>query len=329
MPRRKGIQKSLSQGWKKLYKYWKLELKYKIRYSNRILESVFSKHSNPVICWSGGKDSTVVLHLSRLINPNIPVIYCDSGVDFPETREFVNKIANEWNLNLHIAKPKKGETFWDCAKEYGWPILGKAISANVERSLRSGHIRNQMSLIEKSLARNRVRISTRCCKYILENPSKLVEKEINADVKIVGLMASESRARVRLWVDHGDYFYVKDYFGKNRGIFKALPVSIWTEDDIWDYHKLNSVPRCRLYDMGHKRNGCWPCAMGVRNGQLKRLRQSHPKLFNYIVTQTEMGRELLKAKYTLIGIEGDSLQKLATERLDLLLESKPCFFDSI
>ena len=312
-----------------MHRYWKLELKYKIKYSHRLIEFVLNSNNNPVVCWSGGKDSTTVLHLCRQYYADIPVLYCDSGVDFPENRQFVKKMASEWNLNLLTSRPKKGETFWDCTRKYGWPIFGKAISANVERSLRSGNIRHQMSFTEKSLAKNGIRISTRCCSLILEKPSKKLEKSLNADVKIIGLMAAESRARVRLWVDHGDYYYVKNYFGRNKGIFKASPISIWTEDDVWDYHKLHSIPHCKLYDMGHKRNGCWPCAMGIRNGQLKRLRQSHPKLFEYLITQTTMGLELLKAKYALIGIEKESMRNIVPEKLDLLIESKPCFFDSI
>lgn len=329
MPRRKEIQKDLSKGWRKLHRYWKLELEGKIKYAHRLLDLVFSKHKNPVVCWSGGKDSTVVLHLCRIYKPNIPVLYIDSGVDFPETRQFIKKISEDWNLNLYIAKPQKEETFWKCVERYGWPIFGKAVSASVERSLRSGNVRNQMSPLERTLATNKVRISTQCCKYVLENPSKRLELSLNADVKILGLTAAESRARVRLWVDHGDYYCVKHYFKRHSGIFKANPISIWTENDVWKYHKINKIPCCELYNMGHKRNGCWPCAMGIRNGQLERLRKSHPKLFMYLITQTEMGMELLKAKVALAGIDYESLKKVYRNNLSSLIESRPCFFDSM
>jgi 3'-phosphoadenosine 5'-phosphosulfate sulfotransferase (PAPS reductase)/FAD synthetase len=329
MPRRKEIQKDLRQGWRNLNRYQKIGIEGKIKYAHRILDMIFSKHNKPIICWSGGKDSTAVLHLCRLYKPDIPVIYSDSGVDFPETRQFIKHLANKWNLNIYIAKPKKGESFWDCVKNYGWPIFSKSISANVEKALRSRNIRDQMSPLEKILAKNDIRISTRCCYFVREKPSKAIEKALNADIKILGLTALESRARVRLWVDHGDYYYVKHYFGKNVGIWKANPISIWTDKDVWKYHKINSIPHCKLYDMGHKRNGCWPCAMGIRNGQLKRLRQSHPKLFKYLITQTEMGAELLKAKFAIKGIDNETLNKLNDYNLILLIKSRPCFFDSM
>lgn len=329
MPRRKEIQKNMRRGWRNLNRYWKLDLTNKIKYSQRLLSMVFERHSQPVVCWSGGKDSTVVLHLCLLNKPDIPVLYSDSGVDFPETNEFIKQLSKEWELNLHVAKPKRGEGFWDCVRKYGWPILGKTISMNVEQAIRAENIRNKMSMTEKLLAKNQIHLSTRCCKLVRENPSKELEETLCADVKTLGLKADESRARARLWTDHGDYYFVKRYFGRNRGIWKANPISIWTESDIWKYHEINSIPHCKLYDMGHLRNGCWPCAMGVRNGQLKRLRISHPKLFKYLITKTEMGKELLKTKFTLMGVNKNEMQVVAKYDLAHFIELRPCFFDNL
>jgi 3'-phosphoadenosine 5'-phosphosulfate sulfotransferase (PAPS reductase)/FAD synthetase len=268
-----------------------------------------------------------VLHLILKYRPDIPVLFNDSGVEFPETREFVEKLASLWNLNLHIAKPKENEDFWACAKKYGWPILGKSVSSNVERALRTGNIRDKLSFLEKKLVENQVRISTRCCQFTRENPSKQVEKELNADLKILGIMASESRARVRLWTDHGDHYYVKRYFSTKEGIWKVSPISIWTENDIWEYHRVYNIPYCRLYDMGHKRNGCWPCAMGFRYGHLERLRKSHPKLFNFLIFETEMGAELLKAKYTIAGLEKQAFGAIQKSDIKHILDYRPCYFD--
>lgn len=33
--------------------------------------------------WSGGKDSTVVVDLTRQVDPNVPVVFFDSGLEFP------------------------------------------------------------------------------------------------------------------------------------------------------------------------------------------------------------------------------------------------------
>ena len=42
-----------------------------------------------VIGYSGGKDSTVLLHLVRSIYPDVPAVFVDTGLEYPEIREFV------------------------------------------------------------------------------------------------------------------------------------------------------------------------------------------------------------------------------------------------
>lgn len=67
---------------------------------------------------SGGKDSLVALHLALKINPEIPVIFNNTTVEFPETVEFVRKLAKEWSFDLNITKPKIG--FFEAVKARGW-----------------------------------------------------------------------------------------------------------------------------------------------------------------------------------------------------------------
>lgn len=53
------------------------------------------------VAYSGGKDSTVVLDLAHRADPNVPVCFFDSGLEFPETITYINHLAEQWNLNLH------------------------------------------------------------------------------------------------------------------------------------------------------------------------------------------------------------------------------------
>lgn len=54
------------------------------------------------LAFSGGKDSTTVLHLARQADPDIPVCFFDSGLEFPETLTYIQDLAAAWRLNLHI-----------------------------------------------------------------------------------------------------------------------------------------------------------------------------------------------------------------------------------
>lgn len=57
------------------------------------------------VAFSGGKDSTVVLHLALQVDPHIPVVFIDSGLEFPETYSYLADLAAAWNLNWQPVTP--------------------------------------------------------------------------------------------------------------------------------------------------------------------------------------------------------------------------------
>lgn len=54
------------------------------------------------VSWSGGKDSTVVVDLARQVDPHVPVVFFDSGLQFPETLRYLEDLAQAWRLNYHV-----------------------------------------------------------------------------------------------------------------------------------------------------------------------------------------------------------------------------------
>ena len=296
MPRSESQRADLSAAWHSLHRLWREPLETKVAHSHQLISDALSRHSRPIVAWSGGKDSTVLLHLVRQHIPDVDVIFNDPGVDFPETYSFIESTANQWNLNLHITHPKTKNAFWEAGRSHGWPIFGKAVSSNVERALRTGNIRSQLSALEKDLVHSGLRLSCRCADVLRTAPGTEQERLLGCDLKVIGLRADESRARVRLWADYGEYFYVKRHYSYREGIWKLNPIALWVEDDIWDYHRLHELPSCELYRMGHTRNGCWTCAMAIRHGQLGRLQSSHPELFEELVVHSPMAVEIMRAR---------------------------------
>lgn len=73
------------------------------------------------VSFSGGKDSTVLLHLVRQMYPNIKAVFSDTGLEYPEIRNFVKSIDNvDW------VKPE--QSFHQIVLECGYPLFSKEIS---------------------------------------------------------------------------------------------------------------------------------------------------------------------------------------------------------
>ena len=56
---------------------------------------------------SGGKDSVVVLHLVRQVDPNVPVVFFDSGLEFPETYRYLAELTDAWQLRADWIQPRQ------------------------------------------------------------------------------------------------------------------------------------------------------------------------------------------------------------------------------
>lgn len=73
------------------------------------------------VSFSGGKDSTVLLTIAREMYPDIRAMFVDTGLEFPEIREFVKT----WD-NVDWVKPKL--TFKQVLEKYGYPFISKEVA---------------------------------------------------------------------------------------------------------------------------------------------------------------------------------------------------------
>ncbi|MBI2031236.1 MAG: phosphoadenosine phosphosulfate reductase family protein [Candidatus Levybacteria bacterium] len=96
---------------KKMKKKLITSLSKKIAKSREKLNEAFKAHGEQMaIFWTGGKDSTVLLHLIREMfgaKAKFPVLFLDTGLDFEEVYNFIERTNRMWNLNLITIKPSK------------------------------------------------------------------------------------------------------------------------------------------------------------------------------------------------------------------------------
>lgn len=109
----------------------------------RIIE--WYQHYNGQVCvsFSGGKDSTVLLHIARKIYPNIPAVFSNTGLEYAEIQRFVKT----WD-NVDIVVPKM--RFDQVISTYGYPLIGKEVAEAIYYARK---IRSQTGNVERERER--------------------------------------------------------------------------------------------------------------------------------------------------------------------------------
>lgn len=212
---------------------------------------------NVYVSFSGGKDSTVLLHLVRQLYPDVPAVFCDTGLEFPEIKEFVRQTEN-----VTILRPDM--SFKKVIEKYGYPTISKEVAECVEGARKGQPYRirrfdpNYKSMFNMSkwafLLDAPFKISASCCDVMKKSPFRRYER-VTGFKPIVGTMAVESKLRTQAWLRTGC-----NAFENKRPI--SQPLAFWLEKDIWDYIRRFNVPYSKIYDMGYHRTGCIFCMFG-------------------------------------------------------------------
>lgn len=208
------------------------------------------------VSFSGGKDSTVLLDLVRQDYPDVEAVYVDTGLEYPEIREFVKGFENVTWL-----KPKK--TFKQVINDYGYPLISKEVSKRVRNITTWKQKHEDLSgsyawaLFEGSKTDkegNKSRftmekyrflldapfpISHQCCDVMKKAPMHKYERESGKKC-ITGMMAEESRLRMTNWLRYG----CNSFTGHT---VKSNPLSFWREQDILKYIYIYNLPIASAY----------------------------------------------------------------------------------
>ena len=297
---------------------WPLDKKIRVTQS-KIIEWYNHYNGNVYVSFSGGKDSLVLLDLARRVYPDIPAVFIDTGLEFPEIKSFVSTFDNVTTI-----RPKMN--FMEVIKKYGYPVISKEVSnciygARLGQKGRmdslNGNIFNKAGkkIYDKSkykyLLDAPFKISDKCCNVTKKAPSKTFESKTKLK-PIVGTRTEESSLRKMSWYKTG----CNSFEGRTQ---KSRPLSFWTEQDILKYISITGIKLCSLYGdvkiekdsysfwygtdpepdryklSGENSTGCVYCMFGCQYDKkyfddltrFEKLKITHPKLYNYCINGGE------------------------------------------
>ena len=272
------------------------------------------------ISFSGGKDSTVLLHLVRSLYPEIEAVFCNTGLEYPEIVKFVKDIPN-----VRILKPEL--TFKQVIDQKGYPVISKSVAntvrlarKNIEEGKDTLRVR-QIKGLEVGSKFNKgkweflldapFKISDECCNEMKKKPFKKYEKETGR-VPVIGTLAAESQQREAVYLKTGC-----NAFDSKKP--KSTPLGFWTEQDILQYIFENNLTICSVYgdvveesDMlgnknyratGEQRTGCMFCMFGCHlekePNRFQRMKYTHPKQYKYCMEKLNLKEVLdyINVKY--------------------------------
>lgn len=279
------------------------------------------------VSFSGGKDSTVLLHIVREEYPNVPAVFVDTGLEYPEIRSFVRTFENvEW------VKPKMN--FRQVIEQYGYPFISKEVAHKAhdcrvaESNGKESYARrqfngtytskngktNMLSITKWSFVMDApFKISHMCCDVMKKRPAKHYTSATGR-TPMTAQMAEESYLRRAAWQRNGC-----NAFLAKRPI--SNPMSFWTEQDVLRYVRINQLKIAAAYgDIVEEgevagqmllrdyieaerptlkttqcdRTGCMFCGFGCHRekpeeGRFIRLKAMHPEIYNYIMKPWDEG----------------------------------------
>jgi sulfate adenylyltransferase subunit 2 len=203
-----------------------------------VLREVAGEFDRPALLFSGGKDSTVLVHLAirafAPITPPFTLVHVDTGHNFPEVLSFRDDLVERFGLRLHVA----------------------AVQDWIDRDAvqeRPDGLRNPLQTVPLLDTISEQRFDA------VIGGGRRDEEKSRAKERVFSIRDSfgrwdPKRQRVELW----NLYNGRHKAGEHVRVF---PISNWTELDVWRYIEHRDIELPELYfahrRQVHRRDGMW------------------------------------------------------------------------
>lgn len=294
----------------KLKQIQALSLESKIIMSRQRIKEWHEHYEGSVyVSFSGGVDSTVLLHLVRSVFPDVKAVFCNTGLEYPQIVRFVHRTEN-----VEIIRPKL--TFKQVIEKYGYPVISKETATKIQEirttksqkllDLRLGNTEGRKMGVLPQKYRYLIdapfKISGECCSHLKKQPFARYNKA-HKEFAYVGIMAEESLLRQESYIRYSCNAFEQ----KNP---QSRPLMFWTKQNVLQYLQKYNVDYCKavygdivtdkntglLKFTGANRTGCTFCMFGVHlepyPNRFQRMQTENPALYNYCINELNLKQVL-------------------------------------
>ncbi|MCE7870292.1 sulfate adenylyltransferase subunit CysD [bacterium CPR1] len=196
-----------------------------------VLREVAGQFDNPALLFSGGKDSIVVAWLARKAFFPAPIpfpfVHIDTGHNFPETLEYRDRFLNDLKVKLLVGSVQESIDSGRVSEETGPYASRNALQT--------------VTLLD-TIAAHRF---DACIGGARRDEEKARAKERFFSHRNEAGQWDPKNQRPELW----NLFNGRKKMGEH---FRVFPISNWTEMDVWEYIRQESIPLPTLY-FSHQR----------------------------------------------------------------------------
>ena len=283
----------------------------KIDHSLGVIDQFIARMEGKVyLSFSGGKDSTVLLHLCEILKPDIQCVFVNTGCESVDVVRFVEKMKAAHNIE--VIRPKlTPRQVW---AKYGFPLVSKDQAFKIDLVRKNPNSASAQKFMRDSnkftiskcfrylcdTEKCKYHTSAVCCNKLKKDPCKRYEHESGLR-PIVATMASESMLR------ETDYLRVGQCNKFDQGHEKSKPLSIWMEEDIWQFIHENNIEIAEIYAKGVDRTGCVGCGFGAQMKDDRRLEtfyRLYPKYYNMVLNFENNGVTYREALREMLAVNG-------------------------